>query len=61
MAALSPLTTETMPTFSAVYKEGWLIVQCQYYKLEQVSERGYRLLPEKRYLVVNTMIRLKGL
>ena len=33
----------------------------QYYKLEQVSERGYRLLPEKRYLVVNTMIRLKGL
>jgi hypothetical protein len=26
-----------------------------------VSERGYRLLPDKRYMVVNTMIRLKGL
>ena len=26
-----------------------------------MSERGYRLLPEKRYLVVNTLIRLKGL
>ena len=33
----------------------------QYYKLDQESERGYRLQPEKRYLVVNTMIRLKGL
>ena len=46
---------------TSVFEEGWLIVQVQYYKLEQVSERGYRLLPEKRYLVVNTMIRLKGL
>jgi hypothetical protein len=44
-----------------VFEEGWLIVQVQYYKLEQVSERGYRLILEKRYLVVNTMIRLKGL
>jgi hypothetical protein len=46
---------------SSVFAEGWLIVQVQYYKLEQVSERGYRLILEKRYLVVNTMIRLKGL
>jgi hypothetical protein len=26
-----------------------------------VSERGYRLLPDKRYLVVNSLVRLKGL
>ena len=26
-----------------------------------MSERGYRLLPEKRYLVVNSLVRLKGL
>ena len=35
-------------------------MQVQYYTLEQVSERGYRLLPEKRYLVVNTLVRLGG-
>ena len=46
---------------TSVFEEGWLIVQAQYYKLEQVSERGYRLLPEKRYLVVNSLVRLKGL
>ena len=43
------------------FEEGWLIVKCQYYKLEQVSERGYRLLPVIRYLVVNAMVRLAGL
>jgi hypothetical protein len=46
---------------SAVFEEGWLIVQVQYYKLEQVSERGYRRVPGTRYMVVNAMIRLKGL
>ena len=44
----------------SVFEEGWLIVQGQYYKLEQTSERGYRLLPQKRYFVVNSMIRLMG-
>ena len=34
-----------------------LIVQAQFYRLEQTSERGYRLLPEKRYFVVNSLIR----
>ena len=43
------------------FEEGWLIVKCQYYKLEQVSERGYRLLPGIKYLVVNAMVRLSGL
>ena len=43
------------------FEEGWLIVKCQYYKLEQVSERGYRLLPAMKYLVVNAMVRLSGL
>ena len=43
------------------FEEGWLIVKCQYYKLEQVSERGYALLPGKKLLEVSTMVRLKGL
>ena len=43
------------------FEEGWLIVKCQYYKLEQVSERGYRLLPAVKYLVVNAMVRISGL
>ena len=43
------------------FEEGWLIVQAQYYKLEQTSERGYRLLPEKKYFVVNALIRLTGI
>ena len=46
---------------TSVFEEGWLIAEAQWYKLEQVSERGYRLLPEKRYIVVNAMVRLKGL
>ena len=33
------------------FEEGWLIVQAQYSKLEQTSERGYRLLPEKKYFL----------
>ena len=36
-------------------------MQAQYYKLEQTSERGYRLLPEKKYFVVNALIRLTGI
>ena len=38
-----------------------VIAQGQFYKLEQTSERGYRLLPQKRYFVVNAMIRLAGI
>jgi|EP00966_Prymnesium_polylepis_P057342 hypothetical protein len=45
----------------SVFEEGWLIAQGQFYKLEQTSERGYRLLPQKRYFVVNAMIRLAGI
>ena len=45
----------------SVFEEGWLIVQAQYYKLEQVSERGYRLILAKKYFVVNSLIRLTGI
>ena len=33
-------------------------MQAQYYKLEQTSERGYKLLLEKNYFVVSALIRL---
>ena len=33
-------------------------MQAQYYKLEQTSERGYKLLLEKNYFVLNALIRL---
>ena len=46
---------------TSVFEEGWMIVPAQYYMLEQVSERDYRLLSEKRYRVVNTLVRLKEL
>jgi len=32
----------------SVFEEGWLIAQGQFYQLEQTSDRGYRLLPQKR-------------
>ena len=39
----------------------WSTTQGVASRCVQVSERGYRLLPEKKYLVVNAMVRLKGL
>jgi len=43
------------------YCEGWLVAPGQWYKLKQRSERGYELLEPKVWIVVNHMIRLKGL
>jgi hypothetical protein len=43
------------------YEEGWLVVPAQWYALRQKSERGYELLPEKVWILVNAIIRLKGL
>ena len=42
------------------YEEGWLVVEAQWYDLIQVSHRGYRLLPGKVLVLVNSMIRLPG-
>ena len=44
-----------------VYEEGWLIVPIKWYALEDKDRRGYKLLNQKRYIVVNAMIRLGGL
>ena len=43
------------------YREGWLVVPAQWYVLRQQSERGYELLQPKVWIVVNHIIRLKGL
>ena len=43
------------------YCEGWLVVPAQWYVLRQQSERGYELLQPKVWIVVNHIIRLKGL
>lgn len=43
------------------YEEGWLVVEAQYYDIEQRSPRGFKLLPQKKLLVVNALVRLKGL
>ena len=37
---------------------GWWVVKAQWYKLEQVSHRGYRLLPDEFPLVVQHIIRI---
>ena len=43
------------------FKEGMMVAPVQWYKLEQVSERGFSLLPGKKLLELSTMLRLKGL
>jgi hypothetical protein len=43
------------------FQEGWWVVECQWYDLIQVSHRGYRLLPSKVLVLVNSMIRLPGI
>lgn len=43
------------------FEKGWTVVEAQYYSIEQESPRGYRLLREKRYIVVNHMVRLTGI
>ena len=43
------------------YRAGWLVVPGQWYALRQRSERGYELLPQTEWIVVNHIIRLKNL
>ena len=43
------------------YREGWVVAPGQWYALRQRSERGYELLTPKVWIVVDHMIRLKGL
>ena len=40
---------------------GWFVVEAQWYSLQLESRRGYKLEPKKELLIVNTMLRLKGL
>ena len=35
--------------------------QAQFYKLEHIDMRGYKLLPEKQLILVNAMVRLSNL
>ena len=42
-------------------EKGMLVVPVQWYNLEQVSERGYSLLPARKLLELGTMVRLRGL
>ena len=37
---------------------GWWVVKAKWFKLEQVSHRGYRLLPDEFNLVVNHIVRI---
>jgi len=43
------------------FEEGWLVVPATWYCLEQISERGYRLMTEERLIPVSTTVRLKGI
>ena len=40
------------------FEEGWLVVPAQWFWLEQISERGYRLMSEERLIPVSTTVRL---
>jgi len=43
------------------FEEGWLVVPAKWYWLEQISERGYRLMTEERLIPVSTTVRLKDI
>lgn len=51
---------ESMVHATQGYEEGWLVVEAQWYDLIQVSHRGYKLLPGKVLILVNSMIKLPG-
>ena len=59
-SAAFPLPEDTLIK-GELFETGTLVVEAQWYKLEQLSQRGYRLLPEKVILVVNAMIRVKDI
>ena len=44
-----------------VFEEGWLVVRVKWYRLKQISERGYVLLSEERVVPVMSLVRLLGL
>ena len=43
------------------FEEGWLIVPAKWFWLEQISERGYRLMSEEKLIPVSTTVRLKDI
>lgn len=42
-------------------EEGWLVVEIQWFEMVDDERRAYRLNPEKKLLVVNTLVRLLGI
>lgn len=42
-------------------EEGWLVVEIQWFEMFDDERRAYRLNPEKKLLVVNTIVRLLGI
>ena len=52
---------EQMVHATDVFEAGWLVVRVRWYQLEQVSQRGYVLLPHERIIPVNAIVRLLGL
>lgn len=43
------------------FEAGWFVVEAQWYKLEKPRLRGYKLQPEKTFILVNAMVRLSNL
>lgn len=44
-----------------VFEAGWLVVRVRWYRLKQVSQRGYILQPQERIVPVSAIVRLLGL
>ena len=43
------------------FEAGWLVVRAKWYKIKQVSQRGYILRDQERLIPVNGIVRLLGL
>ncbi|KAL3916856.1 MAG: hypothetical protein SGPRY_006642, partial [Prymnesium sp.] len=43
------------------FREGWLVAEGQWYRKENASLRGYKLQPEKLFLLVNAMVQIGNL
>ena len=48
-------------TLTLTLQAGWLVVPAKWFWLEQISERGYRLMSEERLIPVSTTVRLKDI
>lgn len=55
------LLPEDMIFAGQQFEAGWIVVEAQWYKLEKPSLRGYKLLSERTFILVNAMVRLSNL